>query len=84
MADKLLKDCDDVYDVIALPGGMPGATNFAACPLLIQKLKEQIEAKRFVAAICASPAVVLEAQGLLFVFFFYFLYIVFNNSMLKV
>ena len=74
VADKFLKDCNEQYDVIALPGGLPGANYFAECSLLIEKLQQQIEAKRYIAAICASPAVVLEANGLLFVLLSFFLF----------
>jgi len=51
--------------LIALPGGMPGAEYLRDCKVLIEMLKKQNEAGRFYAAICASPAVVLEHHGLL-------------------
>jgi protein deglycase len=44
---------------------MPGAERLAACPELSEALRRQRAAGRPVAAICAAPAVVLEAQGLL-------------------
>jgi 4-methyl-5(b-hydroxyethyl)-thiazole monophosphate biosynthesis len=65
VADKLLKDCQDNYDGIFLPGGMPGATNLANSELLISMLQKQAQAGKFYGAICASPAVVLAAHGLL-------------------
>ncbi|HBG27555.1 MAG: dihydroxyacetone kinase [Planctomycetes bacterium GWF2_41_51] len=65
-ADCLLSDCKaDTYDLIALPGGMPGAEHLRDCADLVEMLKKQKEAGRFYAAICASPAVVLEHHGLL-------------------
>merc|ERR1719433_2329439 len=65
VADVLLKEIvekKEDFDAIVLPGGMPGATNFHKSKLLNDLLTKQLEAKKTVAAICASPAVVL-AQG---------------------
>jgi 4-methyl-5(b-hydroxyethyl)-thiazole monophosphate biosynthesis len=53
------------FDLIALPGGMPGAERLAASKPLADALRAQREAGRPFAAICAAPAVVLEAQELL-------------------
>jgi len=52
-------------DMIVLPGGLPGAEAFSQCPDLIEALKRRKENKEWFAAICASPAVVLEPNGLL-------------------
>ena len=66
VADELIKDCNDqAYDLIVLPGGMPGAENLRDCELLIDMLKEQKTSGKYYAAICASPAVVFAAHGLL-------------------
>ncbi len=66
MADRLLSDCaSETFDLIALPGGMPGAGNFRDSPPLIDLLKRQAGEGRLYAAICASPAVVLHPHGLL-------------------
>lgn len=54
-----------VYDCIALPGGMPGAEHLRDSAPLAQLLKQQKAAGRWIAAICASPAVVLAHHGLL-------------------
>lgn len=63
---QLIEDCaEDEYDVIALPGGMPGAEHLRDSDVLISMLRKQQESARIVAAICASPAVVLETHGLL-------------------
>ena len=51
--------------MIVLPGGLPGAEHLRDCPILIDLLQEQCKAGRLVAAICASPAVVLAPHGLL-------------------
>lgn len=50
---------------LILPGGLPGATNLAACSQLVEMLKRQVAEGRCVAAICASPAMVLGPIGLL-------------------
>ena len=66
IADKLIGDCaDEIFDLIALPGGMPGAEHLRDSAVLVKLLKDQKQAGRFYAAICASPAVVLAAHGLL-------------------
>lgn len=65
-ADALIGDCrGQEYDLIVLPGGLPGAEHLRDCGELIEMLKEQRQAGRFYAAICASPAVVLQHHGLL-------------------
>ncbi|MCK7544865.1 DJ-1/PfpI family protein [Marinobacter bryozoorum] len=65
-ADALLQDCvHHDYDLIALPGGMPGAQNLSDCPLLIDRLRKQRDAGFWYAAICAAPAVALAPHGLL-------------------
>ncbi|HRU07381.1 MAG TPA: DJ-1/PfpI family protein [Candidatus Brocadiia bacterium] len=62
--DRLLADRENV-DAIILPGGMPGATNLAASEKLAKVLKAQDAAGRIIAAICASPGVVLGPRGVL-------------------
>ncbi|MDE7442542.1 MAG: DJ-1/PfpI family protein [Muribaculaceae bacterium] len=47
------------------PGGMPGASNLAACDKLCAMLKAQSARGGHIAAICAAPAVVLAPLGLL-------------------
>lgn len=66
VADKLIGECvHETYDVIALPGGMPGAEHLRDSEELIQMLKQQDQEGRIYAAICASPVVVLQYHGLL-------------------
>ncbi len=66
VADRLLKDClDENYDLIALPGGIPGAEHLRDSADLASLLKLQEEKGRLFGAICAAPAVVLQTQGLL-------------------
>jgi 4-methyl-5(b-hydroxyethyl)-thiazole monophosphate biosynthesis len=65
-ADRLLKECiNDTYDLIALPGGMPGAEHLRDSNELAKMLKRQQKEGRLYAAICASPAVVFQHHGLL-------------------
>ena len=52
-------------DWMILPGGMPGATNLVNCPALACALKAHADNGGQIAAICASPAVVLAQLGLL-------------------
>lgn len=66
MADKQLADCmHEKYDLIALPGGIPGAENLKKSDLLARLLKTQNNEDKLYGAICASPALVLEHHGLL-------------------
>lgn len=66
MADTLYSD-NDYSDAewLVLPGGMPGASNLAAHEELCRELVAQDERGGKVAAICASPSVVLAPLGLL-------------------
>lgn len=53
------------WDGLLIPGGMPGASNIAASVTAVTFLKDMDAADKLVAAICASPAVVLAPLGLL-------------------
>jgi 4-methyl-5(b-hydroxyethyl)-thiazole monophosphate biosynthesis len=64
-ADCLIKDCmDEAFDLIVLPGGVPGAMNLRDSKDLEILLKKQASQKKYYAAICASPAIVLHHYGL--------------------
>ena len=66
IADALISDCSDrIYDLVVLPGGMPGATNLRDSKELADILKNQQQQGRLYGAICASPAVVLHYHGLI-------------------
>jgi 4-methyl-5(b-hydroxyethyl)-thiazole monophosphate biosynthesis len=54
----------DEFDLICLPGGMPGTTGLAASGVLGEMMVKQDEAGRLIGAICAAPTV-LEKHGLL-------------------
>lgn len=64
-ADKIYDKTDFILpEWLILPGGMPGATNLAAFEPLSTLLKNQALSGK-IAAICASPAVVLAPLGIL-------------------
>lgn len=66
VADTLISDClDQTYDLVVLPGGMPGAEHLRDSQELETILKRQMEQEKYYGAICASPAVVLQHHGLL-------------------
>lgn len=52
------------FDMIVLPGGMPGAQHLREDPRIIALLKKMAEQGKYTAAICAAPTVLAEA-GLL-------------------
>jgi 4-methyl-5(b-hydroxyethyl)-thiazole monophosphate biosynthesis len=67
IADSLITELPEgtAWDALVCPGGMPGASNIAASASAAALLKAQAASGRWIAAICASPAVVLAALGLL-------------------
>ena len=66
VADAVISDCvDRVYDLIVLPGGLPGAEHLRDSKELTEMLRGQAKSGRLYAAICASPATVLNHHGLL-------------------
>ncbi|KAF2927066.1 protein DJ-1 homolog A [Oryza sativa Japonica Group] len=65
-ADALLDDLADAeFDLISLPGGMPGSSNLRDCKLLENMVKKHAGKGKLYAAICAAPAVALGSWGLL-------------------
>jgi 4-methyl-5(b-hydroxyethyl)-thiazole monophosphate biosynthesis len=52
------------FDMIVLPGGLPGADHLRDDPRVIDLLKKMAAADRYTAAICAAPGVLAHA-GLL-------------------
>ena len=64
--DCLLEECrDSLFAAIVLPGGLPGAEHLRDNDLLRDLLLAQDLRKGIVAAICASPAVVLQHHDLI-------------------
>ena len=61
-ADALFSDVvDDAYDAIVLPGGGGGTEKLRKCVALIHRLQRQAGEKRLLCAICAAPAVLVDA-----------------------
>ena len=54
------------YDAIVIPGGMPGAVNISHCEKAVKAIEVALKNKKVIAAICASPAVVLANNNLLY------------------
>ena len=66
VADVLIESCtDQAYDLVALPGGIPGAEHLRDSEILTDILTRQAGQDRLIAAICASPAVILSHHGLI-------------------
>ncbi|MHC5229199.1 DJ-1 family glyoxalase III [Enterococcus sp. LJL99] len=62
--DRVLDDSIQMYDMVVLPGGYPGATNLKNNDKVIKLLKDMSADGKWIAAICAAP-IVLEQAGLL-------------------
>ena len=63
-ADRVFDGDLSDYDLIVLPGGMPGSANLRDHELLIAELQKCEQVCKKVAAICAAP-IVLNRAGLL-------------------
>ena len=50
----------DEYDLLVLPGGIPGTPNLRACEPLCAALRSFAEKGRPLAAICAAPSILAE------------------------
>lgn len=61
-ADKLFTT-DMEYDLVVIPGGIPGATNLRDDERVIQFIKKQNKEGKLIGAICAGP-IVLGKAGL--------------------
>ena len=65
LADTTIAEAaKEEWDLIVLPGGVPGANYLRDCETLIKILKKQKDQNKQYAAICAAPAVVLSTHGL--------------------
>ncbi|TQE05309.1 hypothetical protein C1H46_009084 [Malus baccata] len=66
VADTSISSCSDqIFDLVALPGGMPGSVRLRDCAALQEITRKQAEESRLYGAICAAPAVTLLPWGLL-------------------
>ncbi len=65
VADTTIAQADlDSYDMLVLPGGIPGTPNLHACAPLVEAVRSFAAAGRPVSAICAAPSI-LAKEGLL-------------------
>jgi 4-methyl-5(b-hydroxyethyl)-thiazole monophosphate biosynthesis len=65
IADKKFNETDLNFDALVLPGGGAGAKNLAASSALKTVIVDMNKSGKVIAAICASPAVVLAPTGIL-------------------
>jgi 4-methyl-5(b-hydroxyethyl)-thiazole monophosphate biosynthesis len=62
IADALLDEVKDQdFDLIVLPGGMPGAKNLKADSRVQEIVRRHEQAGKLIAAICAAPIVLADA-----------------------
>ncbi|HBZ94680.1 DJ-1 family glyoxalase III [Pseudomonas sp. UBA7530] len=61
LVDVLAQD----FDLIVLPGGMPGAQRLADFEPLAERVRQQAKGGELFAALCAAPAVALQNYGVL-------------------
>ena len=55
---------DTTFDLIVLPGGLPGADHLRDNTYVQSLIKKQVSANRYMAAICAAPKALAEAGAL--------------------
>ena len=63
VCDRALTDEDfsfDDYDLLFLPGGMPGTKNLRACEQLTDAVTAWTQAGKDIAAVCAAPSILAE------------------------
>ncbi|MDP3304583.1 MAG: DJ-1/PfpI family protein [Erysipelotrichaceae bacterium] len=64
VSDRLVGEDLIDYDMIFLPGGLPGATNLMADQRVLDLLRQFDKKGKWIAAICAAPSV-LAAAGII-------------------
>jgi len=65
LSDKLFNDVDfNTFDMIILPGGVPGVPNLAGDDKVLEIIKKFFNEGKYIGAICAAPFV-LERAGIL-------------------
>lgn len=66
----VIPDCDldsafqDSFDMLVLPGGLPGADYLASDDRVLHLVRHYVKMNKFVAAICAAPRVLVKADVL--------------------
>ncbi|MFW5884280.1 MAG: DJ-1 family glyoxalase III [bacterium] len=63
--DITVDEFGDSFEALVIPGGATGAANIAADEDAMRLVRRALDEGKLVAAICASPGVVLGANGLL-------------------
>lgn len=63
-ADTFISDINEDYDMIILPGGMPGTFNLMKNRELMNLIRKYNNNNKFIAAICAAPKVLNKAEVL--------------------
>ncbi len=63
-SNKKISDEIKEYDMIVFPGGLPGADNLAKDERVLELIRYFDSERKYIAAICASPAMVLSAAGI--------------------
>ena len=66
LADKTISESEsfDEYDMVVLPGGMPGSKFLSESEKVINIVKDFDKQGKFIGAICAAPALVLSKAGI--------------------
>ena len=65
VADVTLESLSSLPDMVILPGGLPGAENLKSSTVVSGFIQKMKKADRWIAAICASPGLVLAKEGVL-------------------
>ena len=66
VADVPITDCESkLWDLVVCPGGMPGAERLRDSAALTSIIGDQRSSGRWLGAVCAAPAVVLQHHNLL-------------------
>jgi 4-methyl-5(b-hydroxyethyl)-thiazole monophosphate biosynthesis len=63
--DVIFEENADLPDAIIFPGGQPGAENLKNSVKVLDLITKMNDKKKLIAAICASPALVLAPTGIL-------------------
>lgn len=64
-ADVRLDNAEADFDACVFPGGMPGSTHLGCSEKVGNLIQKMYQEKKIIAAICASPALVLAQTGVL-------------------
>ena len=65
IADCILSADIGLFDLLLIPGGMPGSQNLAASDTVLEVIRQHNDAGKLIGAICAAPAKVLAVNGFL-------------------